>query len=306
MKRAAFYWVFFGGFVAALAVLVSSIGSGTVAQGRNGDSVLRQAVVPERADGQGPQLSCGTPDPDPEKARLVEDYSLRFRAASAAFVGPTTIPVYVHVITSGTLGDLSETQINGQIAVLNAAYANAGLVFSVVSIDRTNNSAWYTCSGGTCEKAMKTALYRGASGDLNLYFNNMGNGLLGWATYPWDYSHAPKMDGVVILNGTIPGGSAAPYNLGDSSVHEVGHWLGLYHTFQGGCNGNGDFVSDTPAEKLPAYGCPIGRDSCVGKKNSAAGIDPVENFMNYTDDSCMNNFTAGQVERAQSMWDAYR
>ena len=227
--------------------------------------------------------------------------------------GSVTIPVYFHVITSTTgQGAVSTTQINNQIAVLNAAYSgatggvNTPFRFQLVAVDITTNNTWYTAGPGTtAQTQMKTALRRGAKGDLNIYTNNIGGGLLGYATFPSSYTSNPKDDGVVCLYSSLPGGTAAPYNLGDTATHEVGHWLGLYHTFQGGCANStttgGDLVADTPAEKSAAFGCPTGRNTC-----SSAGNDPITNFMDYTDDSCMFVFSQGQSDRMDAQWTTYR
>ncbi|MDY7227288.1 zinc metalloprotease [Hyalangium rubrum] len=249
---------------------------------------------------------CQTADLSEAQQAEVEATLSQLRSAQALGVGSVTIPVYVHVITNGTAGAISDQMIANQITVLNNAYAGTPFKFSLVSTDRTSNSSWYTAGPGTAaETAMKTALRKGTADDLNMYFNSPGGGLLGWATFPSSYASRPKDDGVVILNTSLPGGSAVPYNEGDTATHEVGHWLGLYHTFQGGCAkqaSGGDGVSDTPAEKSAAFGCPTGRDTCA----TIAGLDPIKNFMDYTDDSCMNQFSAGQITRMDGMWTSYR
>jgi hypothetical protein len=269
----------------------------------------------ENANPNASFLRCGTKDPDDETARLIEDANQRFKEARAASgvpaerTGTVTVNVYFHVITNTSgAGNVSDTQIANQIKVLNDSYsgatggANTLYRFTLVSTDRTANNTWYTCTGSTCEQQMKTALHKGGARDLNFYTNGMGGGLLGWATFPWNYASAPTMDGVVCLYSSLPGGSTTNFNQGDTGTHEVGHWLGLYHTFQGGCTGQGDLVNDTAAERSSAAGCPVGRDTCKNK----AGLDPIENFMDYTYDSCMFLFTAGQASRADSVTLQYR
>lgn len=245
---------------------------------------------------------CATKDlTDAEKA--ADEARILAMEGISSITESRVIPVYWHSIrTSSGGGGVTSQQITDSIAVLNAAYAGSSFSFSLVSVDYSNNSTWYTCSGGGCETEMKTALRQGGSNALNVYSNNMGGGLLGWATFPSSYASNPKNDGVVILAASVPGGSAAPYNEGDTLTHEVGHWMGLYHTFQNGCTKSNDYVSDTPQERSPAYGCPTSRDSCTRD----AGADPIYNFMDYTDDNCMFEFTAGQVARMSSSWNAYR
>jgi hypothetical protein len=214
-----------------------------------------------------------------------------------------TINVYFHVITdTSNNGLLSVSQISDQMTVLENAFKGWGWHFNLVATDTTENDTWYTMGhGSAAEREAKAALHKGSADDLNIYSANLGGGLLGWATFPSSYASDPKMDGVVILYSSVPGGSATNYDLGDTATHEVGHWMGLYHTFQGGCKG-GDSVSDTAPEQSPAYGCPVGRDSC----RREAGPDPIENFMDYTYDSCMYEFTSGQDARMDASFSAFR
>jgi hypothetical protein len=281
--------------------------------------------------GTGPPRGCATRTPTAEEMKAVHDHLLARAAAKGKpgggggggggggtttspptfTAGTIEIPVSFHVINKGAgieNGDVPQSQIDAQIAVLNEAYAGGGdsattpFTFTLVSVDRTTNAAWYDMGyGSQAEKDAKAALRQGGASTLNLYSANLSGGLLGWATFPNSYAGSPTMDGVVLLYSSLPGGSAVPYDLGDTATHEVGHWLGLYHTFQGGCKGSGDYVSDTEPERSAAYGCPAARDTCRG-----GSVDPIYNFMDYTDDACMYQFTGWQAARMNDMFAAYR
>lgn len=267
---------------------------------------------------------CGTKQIDEAAATTYESALKSFNAKRSPGQirrsGSVTIGVYFHVVNKGAgieNGDVPTKWLRDQIDVLNAAYAgadpganpssaNTPFRFALIGVDRTTNAAWFNSGIDSAEeREMKTALHVGGANTLNFYVNNAGGVYLGWATFPFWYEGDPTQDGVVVLYSSLPGGECCgtrTYNEGDTGTHEVGHWLGLFHTFQGGCAAiYNDFVADTPAERSPAFGCPAGRDSCPGP-----GLDPIENFMDYTEDNCMFQFTAGQSGRMEALSALYR
>jgi hypothetical protein len=228
--------------------------------------------------------------------------------------GSVTIPTVFHVVSDHQLSTAERTRwqtlITAQMTVLNDSYAgrtapdaaDSPFRFDLTKITYTVNEAWYHVTPGKAERDMKKALYEGDSTTLNVYTADIGAGLLGWAYFPKGYNNGRDyIDGVVMLDESMPGGTAGKYSLGDTLTHEVGHWLMLEHTFKSGCSASNDFVADTPREAYPQFDCPVGADTCA-----APGLDPIHNFMDYTQDSCMNMFTAGQVERMNDAWVAFR
>jgi len=117
------------------------------------------------------------------------------------------VNVYVHVIMSSSgLGDISDSMIQSQLDVLNQDFNISKFQFVIRSIDRTLNDQWYTMGyGSSAESNAKNALRYGNAADLNVYFANIGGGLLGWATFPADYLRNPTNDGVVVLSASVPG-----------------------------------------------------------------------------------------------------
>ncbi|GAA2117571.1 zinc metalloprotease [Actinomadura alba] len=248
-----------------------------------------------------------TPAQVAQVERQLSNLLARKQAKMNTSAATHVIPVYVHILHFGAKGNLPDATINEQIAVLNSTYggkmggADTGFSFSLKGITRTDDQSWYG-KPEEHERAIKTKLHQGGGEALNLYTANLGDQLLGWSTFPWQYAANPTMDGVVVHIGSLPGGASVNFDRGYTATHEVGHWLGLYHTFQNGCESPGDTVADTPDEREPSNGCPAaGRDTCP-----AAGVDPIHNFMDYSRDNCMNQFSIGQGERMRKIWGVYR
>jgi hypothetical protein len=244
---------------------------------------------------------------DRQRSELRSKAFFAARGISAANrpVGSVTVPVWVHVINKGSSvanGNVPDSWITAQIQILNDAWVSTAFRFQLVGTTRTTNAAWYDMAIEANELAAKTALHRGGVETLNIYLADLSGGLLGYAYYAEDAAAVGVLDGVVLLNQSLPGGSASPYNLGDTGTHEVGHWFGLQHTFEGGCTRTNDLVADTEPEASPAFGCPIGRNTCRSTRTG----DPIFNFMDYTDDACMNTFTRGQYVRMDDQHLQYR
>jgi hypothetical protein len=184
-----------------------------------------------------------------------------------------------------------DEQIDDQIAILNRDYQGTDLDFRLNVVNRILSPDWFNnvAPGNDQQTDMKDSLREGDAKTLNVYtvgFNNDdARGLLGYATFPADYNGNPLDDGVVLLHSSLPQGSSAPYNLGRTLTHEAGHWVGLYHPFQGGCDGPNDYVDDTPAEAYPASGCPGERDTCP-----SPGLDRMYTFGTLTLDLSFSSF----------------
>jgi hypothetical protein len=254
------------------------------------------------------------------KAKDAKQYGL-VKDAPYLGDGAVTVDTVFHAITAEALSPAEkaeyESRIADQMDVLNDAYAgetggaDSPFRFDLVDITWTVNETWSQLTPGKGEVAPKKALHQGDSETLNVYSADIGGGLLGWAYFPKDYNNGHDWrDGVVILDESMPGGSLTDpetgdtYSEGDTLVHEVGHWLMLEHTFEGGCSASGDGVADTPREAFPQFECSLPDseyDTC-----RQPGLDPIHNFMDYGYDNCIYEFTPGQSERMSDAWVAFR
>jgi len=277
----------------ASAALVSTIGTSHA-----------QVALKATEEITGGGRACATPTPTAEEGAALDNaVNAWLKQPYHTFAGGQ-IKVAFHVIynTNGT-GNIPQSQIDAQIQTLNQEYSSMGFSFVLSSVDRTASRKWFGMVPGGAEKSAKQALAIDPAHRLNVYTCSPGQNLLGWSYFPNSYPENSYMHGVVFHYASVPGGALSAYNEGETLTHEVGHYLGLYHTFQGGCTAPGDYVDDTPYEASAYTGgqCSLQRDTCP-----SAGLDPISNYMDYSYDACMTNFTAGQKARMQALTPQYR
>lgn len=263
-------------------------------------------------------MRCQTPEPTftADDLRVPADCSSSFTDPLPVYdpsQGLYTIPVVVHVIsnTSGT-GNLSDAQVMSQIDILNEDFlAIAGtngengtdsqIQFCLVGIERYTNNTWFGDNGN---------YWSGNEYDpdehLNIYTNQAG-GALGYVPgFPWSIAGASGDRVVCLYSAFGRNAPLVPYHQGRTATHEVGHYFGLYHTFQSGCGtasapgcySTGDRICDTNSDQTSHFGCP--------NTNTCGTPDPITNYMEYTDDLCMEDFTPEQSRRMRCALESYR
>tara|TARA_Y100000813_G_scaffold160384_1_gene120723 strand:+ start:662 stop:3679 length:3018 start_codon:yes stop_codon:yes gene_type:complete len=230
-----------------------------------------------------------------------------------------TIPVVFHILYNTAAENISEAQVMSQMDILNEDFrrlnadqdnewsqaADTQIEFCLASQDPNGNPTdgilrvpTNLTSFGTND-AMKFTSQGGsdawpASDYMNFWVCDLGSSLLGYAQFPG----GPASTDGIVCNYTATGNTgtaSAPFDLGRTATHEVGHYLNLRHIWgDGGC-GASDFVDDTPDSDGPNYGCALGSVAC-------GTTDMVQNYMDYSDDACMNLFTQGQSDRMNALF----
>jgi hypothetical protein len=281
----------------------------------------------DHVHGEGITERCGTEHDDDEALRATE-LAERFHAKVCSQKSleninmcldindprkrnEVVIPTWYHIIHDGNTGNLTDAQVQAQFEQVNKDFAgqeNPGsgaarmnISFELAGVTRTNNGLWFS-DLDRYETDIKRALAVDNTRNFNQYFGNFRAGLLGFCYFPNSFAESSFRHGCMNLYSSIPGGSSTGYNEGKTTTHETGHGIGLFHTFQGGCFGNGDQVADTCNQASGTSGCPASRNSCP---NNGCN-DPIHNYMDYSTDNCMYEFTPGQSARADQQLSTFR
>lgn len=211
------------------------------------------------------------------------------------------IPIHFHVIRGNEQGSVAKEHVEMQLKVLNRAFADGRIAFVERSLEYININDWFRMGlGSDAEWENKKAYSKETRTCLNFYVSNLlGTGAHGYARQPWEFKYFNHiLDGVVVHYGTLPGlprkKRNGEVNKGSVGVHEVGHWFGLHHTYEGYGVPPGDAVDDTPRQHAPS------------RRRAAPGTDrsqpypeeePCANYMDKASDDCRNYFTPGQFFR---------
>jgi PKD repeat protein len=236
-----------------------------------------------------------------------------------------TIPVVVHVFHDGGAENITMSQINGALKVLNDDFgkapgsmgdgngADTRIQFKLAKINPDGK-----CTNGVVRIRTKLTDHRQvdrqklkdlSAWDNKKYFNiyivrTITGNVGGYASFP---GGPDNEDGIVVRNNLF-GTTGTSNSLGRTLTHETGHWLGLYHTFQDGCGEDecttGDLVCDTPPISLPSSGCPTGANTC--SNDSPDMPDNIENYMDYSSDACQNMLSEGQSDRMKGSLETIR
>ncbi|CAI6092212.1 unnamed protein product [Clonostachys chloroleuca] len=264
-----------------------------------------------REDAEHPEACGSAPYPDEllEMTAFFKDEDAKLTNGSmsiAAAPAPGSSQVFIHVVSAQQSTFITDDMINRQFAMIRDEWKKHGWTMTLAGKSKTVNSNWATDKD---QLNMKKKLRKGAYRDLNVYvIDKIGTGgTTGYCYYPTS-SHATGgtnfyQDGCTIIRSTVPvsNDDKVKNGKGKTLIHEVGHWLGLKHVFEGGCDGAGDGIADTPAQKDAYWTC-AARDSCPGN----AGSDPIHNYMGYTMGTCRTGFTKGQITRMKTIWKTVR
>ena len=229
--------------------------------------------------------------------------------------GKIEIPVVVNVLYRTAAENISLAQIQSQIDVLNKDFnalnsdfnsvpaefsgvkANVGITFVLQNVVRKSTRTTSFSTNDAMKKASTGIAPTTPTTVLNMWSCNLGGGILGYAQFPGGSS---ATDGVVMDNNAFgtTGTVTAPFNLGRTATHEVGHWMNLRHIW-GDANCGSDLVSDTPTHNGPNYGVPAAghRSTCTGTP-----LEMFMNYMDYTDDRGMFMFSNGQKARMNALF----